>query len=129
MVAVAVVCLAPVALLAYFVWDTPAYRLDLHETRWRVANVNNVAVADPPSISFGDPGAYTTPCGEVPLSYDGDTDGSALFVWEEHASSCDAMTAAQRAVFTAVLNTEEWEYHDDSHITLKGPSSSVELTR
>jgi hypothetical protein len=128
-VGVAAVCLAPVALLAYFVWDTPAYRLYLYETRWNVATVNGVTVTDPPSISFGDPGSYTTPCGEVPLSYDGDTDGSTLFVWEEQPSSCDLMTAAQRAVFTAVLNTEEWAYHDDAHITLIGPSSSVELTR
>jgi hypothetical protein len=119
----ALVVLCPVALLAYFVWDTPAYRLELEGTEWTVASVDGVRVADPrPVLSFSNAaGFYRTPCGDLTLAYDMDTDGSALSVWQPEGGVCESMTEAERAVMDAVLGAEEWSYQDDNHITLVGP--------
>ena len=129
--AVLAVCIAPVALLAYFISDTPAYRLELYGTQWNVTSIDGVAVDAPaPALSFGDPGSYITPCGAVPLAYDMDTDGEAIAIWEPSPSHCDEMTTAEQAILSAVTSADEWAYRDDNHITLFGPHSpTIELTR
>jgi hypothetical protein len=131
LVAVLAICLAPVAVVAFFIWDTPAYRLELNGTHWNVASIDGVAVDAPaPALSFGDPGSYTTPCGEVPLAYDMDTDGAAISIWEPSPNHCEEMTRAEHAILSAVTSADEWAYRADGHITLFGSHSpTIELTR
>ena len=123
--------MAPLVAISWWIGETtPAYRLDLSDTTWRVVQVGDAQVPEglSPTITFfpgsGDVVTLNTPCRTTTVPAGMDTDGAALsFGPVDRADhSCDP--EARRwddMVAAALASTLEWAVDNDAAIRLLGP--------
>jgi hypothetical protein len=109
-----------------------AFQVDLPGTTWSIVSIDQAAPAGAPSLTFDDNGNQATlslDCGDIPLDWAWDTDGSAMaFGTDVIPDACQSPSAADAAVRDAVLGTDEWSVQGDTHVTLHG-SHDVGLER
>jgi META domain len=106
----------------------PAYQLDLPGTRWSIVSRDGVQTEAPhPALRFGEQSNDATlsmACGQVPLDWIWDTDGSALSL-TPRAIPASCASEQDAAVLRAIRSVEEWKVQSDGRITLRGREQLV----
>ncbi len=102
----------------------PAHELNLDGSSWSVVSIDGViSSTPPPSITFDSPARVDTGCRTIYVSWDMDTDGSALSFESPNPSvvQCSAELAAQDAmVVSSIAGTGSWSVNSHDAIVLHG---------
>jgi heat shock protein HslJ len=108
----------------------PAHQIQLDESSWVVQSIGGVATLSEsrPRIVFDQPVSIDTGCRSLLLSWDMDTDGSALVFETPTASKspCDGDLGLQDAhLLKAIGDVTSWSVIDSSRISLRGGDEIV----
>jgi META domain len=107
----------------------PAYQLDLVGTQWSIQSIDGTSIDTPTAVlRFGsdrqaaDDAVLSLACGDVPLAWVWDTDGSALSLLPGEApETCrQGVAPGDSAVLDAIGGVESWSVQGHDQITLKG---------
>jgi hypothetical protein len=116
-------------LVLLFAACQPAYQVDLVGTQWSIQSIDGTPVETPTAVlHFGSDGqaaddaVLSLACGDVPLAWVWDTDGSALNLLPGDSSeTCrEGVSAGDAAVLDAIGGVESWSVQGRDEITLKG---------